>query len=453
MTKRVVAVLMCSCLVAPPRLFGVVGDEEIAPGRLLEIHHQHEVLTEDQRRQDEEEKRAYQIRLLEEKRKKIQGGSGEDKELIAEIAKLKSGVLIRKKRLRERIRATPTERVIFDSNIRNQKVAKSDIIFNTGSGLQINLGTQRTKIDVDYNSAYVNYLHNRKLSRFEHQLGTSVRYPVSSKTDLEGSYQLSSTGNQTSEIRGILNRLRQDASVTFNQRLSQKTGIRIGQTYSDVFFYNRSNRDSSSNQYVFSPEINYLISRKTSVFGRYAFGLSGGGTGGSNKTVANEFRGGIRGKIAPKTTALLDLGYSNQRLRTIGGNVNAFVAEVVVIGDVTRKSRIEFLVNRSFSQAVQTEGSNFYVTENYRLTGSTQFRRFLYGELSAGVRRNVFDQGGKVSGSSEHDLTLELATTLRYDFRKWLGFELRYLFSTAHASQSDRDYQKHLLSFAVSGKY
>ncbi len=443
--------LFCSTFFSKPS-FAIVGDEEISPGRLLEIRHQHDALMETEKRRSDEEK-AYQIELLEEKKQKLESGSPEEKELLDEISKLKSGVVVQKKRWKDKIRFMPTERVVFDSNIRNSRVAKSDLIFNTGTGIQMNLGTQRTKIDVDYDGAYANYLHNHKLSRFEQRLGTSLQYPVSSKTDIEASYHVSSTGDQNSEIRGILERLRQDASLTFNQRLSQKTGIRIGQTYNDVFFYKKSSRNNSGSQYVFSPELNYLISQKTTAFARYALGLAGGGVDDSNKSVANEFRGGIRGKILPKTTGTIDLGYSNQRLTTLGGSVTAFVAEAVVISDITRKSKLEFLMNRSFSQAVQTEGSNFYVTENYRVTASTQFRRFLAGSLNAGVRRNSFDQGGKITGSSQRDLILELGAALRYDFRKWLGFELSYLFSGANSNNKDREYSKQVISLAVNGRY
>ena len=436
-----------------PKAFPVVGDEDIAPGRLLEIHNAHEELTSEERKRDEEEKRPYQIRLLEEKRKQIENGSKEDKELVAEIARLKSSVLVQKKRWKDRIQIAPREKIVFDSNILNQKKGKSDVILNSGTALELNLGTQKTKWQTVYDGAYVRYTHNSKLSRGEHRLGTSLRYPISSKTDMEASYHLTSTGNQNSEIHGVLKRLRQDAALTFNQRLSQKTGIRVSQTYSDVFFLEKASQNDSSSQYVISPELNYYISQKTSTFLRYALGFSAGGQNDSNEAVANEFRGGIRGKIAPKTTAVVDLGYSSQRLKKLGGSTNAFVAEVVVISDITRKSRIEFLINRSFSQAVQTEGSTFYVTENYRLTGRTQFQRFLSADLNAGVRRNLFDNSGRISSSSTRDLILELGGGMRYDFRKWLGFELRYVYSSASSTQADHEYGKQLVTFAVNGKY
>ena len=436
-------------------LYAIVGGENISTDQLIEFRREHEatVAPEDFDTKKEEEKRAYLIRTLEEKRQSAQTGSEEDKALGEEILKLKSQALLKKKSWKERIEFTPSERIVVDSNIRNQKEAKGDIIFHTGSGVQMDLGTDRTRFEVDYTGAHANYFHNHKLSRFEHNLGTSARYPVSSKTDVSGSYRLTSTGEQTSEIRNILKRLRQDIALTFNQRLSRKTNIRISQTYSDTFFTSRANRDNSSNQYVLSPELDYFLSSKTSFFGRYALGFSGGGVDDTNKTTAHELRGGLRGKIAPKTTALLDLGISRQNQRQLEGHLTAFVGEVVIITNITRKSKAELTFNRSFSQAVETEGSNFFVTENYKLSGTTQFRRFLAGTVFAGMRRNVFEQNGKVSGSTQHDLTLELGTTLRYDFRKWLTLEFRYLFSGVNASDSLREYAKHLFSFALIGRY
>ncbi len=444
--------LICFLIVLP-KGYAVVGDENIGSEKMDEIRREHEKIMEEENEKKEEEKRANMIRTLEEKRQKAAGGTEEEKALSEELSKLRSEVLLRKKRFRDRIRITPSERVVFDSNVRNQKNAKSDIIFNSGAGLELDLGTPRTRINVDYLGAHADYLHNSKLSRFEHQLGTDINYPISSKTEVEGTYKLSATGNQTSEIRSIANRLRQDAGIIFKERLSKKTGLRLSQTYSDTFFYRRANRDNSRRQFVFSPEFDYFVSPKTSFFTRYALGFASGGAGGSNRAIANEFRGGVRGKIAPKTTALLDLGYSNQQQRTLGGHTNAFVAEVVVISNLTRKSRVEFLINRSLSQATETKGSNFFVTENYRLTGSTQFRRYLSGEIFSGLRRNVFDQHGKTAGSNQRDLTLELGATLRYDFRKWLGFELKYIFTGVNATDSNREYAKHIASFAVNGRY
>ncbi len=452
-TLGVIAVflfMMC----AAKKLYAVVGHEDIDRYVIEEVRDEHEEIVDEEQKKKEEEKRAYLMKLLEEKRKSAAGtDSAEAKNLQDEIAKLKSEVLQQKKSWRDRVRLTPTERIVFDSNIRNQKDAKSDIIFNSGTGVRLDLGTKRTQIDLNYDGAHARYLRNPKLSRFEHRLNTSVRYPVSSKTQIDASYGLTSTGNQTSEIRSIINRLRQDIALVFKQRMSQKTGFRLAQTYSDLFFYRSSREDDASRQYVISPEFNYFVSKKTSVFTRYALGFSGGGVGGSNRSIAHEFRGGLRGKIAPKTSILLDLGFSHQRQLEVGRNQNAFVGEVVLITNVTRKSRLELLVNRSFSQAIDTAGSNFFITENYRLTGITQFRRYLYGDVSAGLRRNIFEQNGSVSNPDQKDLILELATSLRYDFLRWLGLELRYTFATLASKQSSREYDKHVLSLAFNGKY
>lgn len=449
---RSFAMTMLIVLLFSNRLYAVIGDEEISSQTLEEIRREHEEEMEEEEKK-EEEKRAQLIRVIEEKQKKAaeQGESAGISE--TELAKLKSEALLKKKRFRERIHITPFERFVFDSNVRNQKEAKSDIIFNTGSGVQLDLGTERTKFNVDYIGLHADYWKNRKLSRFEHQLGTLLRYPISSKSEVEASYKLSSTGNQTSEIRNILRRLKQDAGILFKQRISSKTGFRLNGVYSDTFFRSSSTRDNSRRQFVFGPELNYFVSRKTSLFTRYALGFSSGGVNERNKAIANEFRGGIRGKLAPKTTALLDLGYSHQKLKTLGGNANAFVAEVVIISNLTRKSRVELLINRSFSQSVETVGTNFYVTENYRLSGTTQFRRFLMGQIFSGLRRNTFDQGGRISGSDQRDLILEVGGSLRYDFRKWLGFELRYVFSGADSTNEAREYAKHVASFAVNGRY
>lgn len=434
-------------------LQAIVGEEEISPSKIKEIKLEQEKMIEEEQKTKEEDERAYLMKTLEEKRKKAAAGSPEEKVLAEELLKLRREMLLKKKRWQERVRLKPYERFVFDSNIQNSRTAKSDIIFDTGTDIQLDLGTRRTRLDVNGTVAYEKYLHNSKLSRFENRLGVDGSYPISSKSQVDASYLIYSTGDQNSEIRSIVERLRQEAALIFRQRVSEKTAVRIAQTYSDVFFYKQANREDSSRQYVLSPELNYFFSKKTSAFARYAFGLSGGGQNGSNEAIANEIRGGIRGKIAPKTTALADFGYSLQSKKKPKGNQNAFVAEMIVISNITRKSQIEFLMNRNFSQAVATSGSSYYITDNFRLTGSTQFRRFLYGDLSAGLRRNTFEQEGKVSGSDQHDLIVELSSSLRYDFRKWLGFELRYLFSCAASNESSREYAKNLFSFAINGRY
>ncbi|PIQ85178.1 MAG: hypothetical protein COV74_09470 [Candidatus Omnitrophica bacterium CG11_big_fil_rev_8_21_14_0_20_45_26] len=439
------------CLPIPA--WAVVGDEEINYATITDMRRDHEELMTEEFEGSDEEQRAYLIRLVEEKRKKAAEGSEEEKTLSQELIRLKSESLIRTKKWRDRIRFSPFEKISFDSNIQNQKQAKSDVIFNSGLGMQIDLGTQRTDIDIDYLGSYAAYIKKPELNRFENQLAVNGRYPFSSKTNATASYRLSTTGDQNSEIRSVLERLRQDAALTFNQRLSRKTAIRIGQTFSDVFFLSKKDQGNDSSQYTLSPEFNYLISHKTSIFARYAFGISKGGLNDSNDATAHELRGGIRGKIAPKTTALLDFGVSRQNLDTLGGHVNGFVAEVVVITNITRKSRLELLINRSFSKTNETTGSNFFVTENYRLTGTTQFRRHIAGEVLIGLRRNLFEQNNSISDTNQRDLTLELGSTLRYDFRKWLSLELQYLFTGVNASDSRREYGKHLVSLALNGKY
>ena len=435
-----------------PAVKAVVGDEEIDPGRLAEIRLEHQREVEEQIKSEEEERRAYLIRLLDEKKKNA-SGAADAQRMNEEIAKLKSEALTKRKRFKDRILFTPFERVVFDSNIRNQKVAKSDTIFNSGAGVKFDLGGSKTKFDIDYTGAYARYLKNSKLSRFEHALATHLNYPFSSKTSADAFYRLSSTGNQTSEIRSILNRIRQDVALNFKRKISQKTGVRLGQSYNDILFSSGPQKENSTRQYILSPQMDYYLSRKTSIFTRYAIGLSSGGVNDSNESVAHEFRGGIRGKVAPKTTALLDLGFSHQKQKKLGGDVNAFVAEVVAISNVTRKTKLELLINRSLSQANDTEGSKFFITENYRLSGNTQFRRYLEGELFGGVRRNIFEQNNKLSGSNQKDLILELGSSLRYDFLKWLGFELRYVLSGANSNESSREYAKHVLSLALNGKY
>jgi len=434
-------------------VFAIVGDEEISYSTITEMRHAHEELQKEKDDSEEEEKRVYLIQLVEEKIQKAKQGSEEEKVLSNELIRLRSESLIRKKNWRDRIRLTPFERIAFDSNVLNQKNAESDTIFHSGFGLQADLGAQRAALDLDYFGSYAAYVKHTDLNRFENQLGLNLRYPFSSKSNVTASYRLSSTGNQNSEIRSVLKRIRQDMGVTFNQRLSRKTGIRIGQTFSNVFFMSDKDKDESSSQYTISPEIDYFLSKKTSLFARYAYGIASGGRDNVNDSTAHELRGGIRGKVAPKTTVLLDLGYSRQNLDTLGGHTNAFVAEVVIITNMTRKSRLELLINRSFSKSTQTEGSHFFVTENYRLTGSTQFRRYLYGELLAGVRRNLFEKNGSISNTDRKDLTLELGSTLRYDFRKWLSLEFRYLFNIVDATEKNREFVKQLLSVAFNGKF
>ena len=117
-------------------VFAVVGDEEIDPGRLAEIRLEHQREMEERIKSEEEEKRAGLIRLLEEKKKNA-AGTPDESRMNEEIAKLKSEALTKRKRFKDRIRFTPFERVVLDSNVRNQRVAKSDPILIQALGFSL----------------------------------------------------------------------------------------------------------------------------------------------------------------------------------------------------------------------------------------------------------------------------------------------------------------------------
>lgn len=459
---------------SPTFAYAIVGSEDINEETLYRFRRVHDKEMYDESEKKEEEKILAQIRIAEEKKEALRKGavvSGkeklsekeqkklseeEQKKLANEITKLQVELLPKKRRWRDRVKAEPFVRTTYDSNLQHQPrhQSKYDVFTDTGGAIQTELGTVKTQTDIDYRGAYETHFHQPKESRWEHAAAAELGYDISQKTKMTGYYRFAYTAGQTSEIRSLSQRIINDAGASLNYRLSKKTGVRMRVDYNRQDFTKPQTKSSSSGEVQFGPEFDYYFSDKTALFGRYAIGFSGGGPNETNKAISNDVRAGIRGKILPKTSVLLDMGATAQKnTGSLSGWNSEFSGEAIIITDLTPKTRAELFMNRNFNQAVQTAGSSFYSTTNFGFRCMSKFTRRFLGQLEAGLRRNQFANGGTLSSSGEHDTIVYTLFRLQYEIRQWFLVGLQYQLDLATSNNKESEYTAHQVSLDLIGRF
>jgi hypothetical protein len=474
MKKWLSAGLATALALCPTFAYAIVGSEDINEETLYRFRRAHEKDVYDEREKKEEEKILAQIRIAEEKKEAlrkgaVEAGEGksskeeqkklseeEQKKLANEITKLQIELLPKKKRWRDRVKVAPFVRTTYDSNLQHQPKhqSKYDVFTDTGGAIQTELGTAKTQADIDYRGAYETHFHQTKESRWEHAAAAELGYDISQKTKMTGYYRFAYTAGQTSEIRSLSQRIINDLGTSLNYRLSKKTGVRMRVDYRRQDFTKPQTKSSSSSEVQFGPEFDYYLSDKTALFGRYAIGFSNGGLDGSNKAVANDIRAGIKGKILPKTSVLIDMGATAQKnTGSLSGWNSEFSGEAIVIYDLTPKTRAELFMNRNFNQAVQTAGSTFYSTTNFGLRFFSKFTRRFMGQLETSLRRNRYATGGTLSSSGEHDTIIYTLFRLQYEIRQWFLVGLQYRLDLATSNKKQSEYTAHQVSLDLIGKF
>ncbi len=445
-----------------PQAFGVVGHEDIEEETRYRLERQHETMLRLEAEKYKEFELLDELQRIEEDAPAEDDGSAEhlsdeQKQMLKkDIALLQAGVVETKKKWRRLLRAEPFVRTTYNSNLYRspKRERKPDVYIETGALLGAGFSSSKSQVEFKYRGSRVTHLKETKRSRWEQKLETELGYRISQKTNVTGYYRLNLGSQQTSEIRSLLQRIRQNMGFSLNQRLSRKMEVRIRASHDRQDFMKKSEKANSSGQYQIGPEFNYYLTQKTAIFGRYSFGVSTGGQNKSNQAVAHDFRAGLRGKIAPKTTALINAGITTQKnTGSVKGNNTAFVAEAMLISQLTAKTRAEVYMNRGFSQAVETEGSSFFVTTNFGMRASTQFTRRLLGQIELSIRRNTFDREGTLKNSSQHDTILTQALRVEYKLWKWLFGGVQYNLDLADSNNKASQYIAHRLLFDLRGRF
>ncbi|OGW82029.1 MAG: hypothetical protein A3G33_04590 [Omnitrophica bacterium RIFCSPLOWO2_12_FULL_44_17] len=455
----------------PRTSYSVVGTDDIDAETFYRFEKESDNFFQQEREVEYQEKLLDQLREIkgtqavpQKKKGEMEGMAGqepktltkeEQEKLEKEILQLQLELVPEKRKWRDRIHTQPYMGTTFDSNLyRTRKDPKSDIMIKTGTLLDVDFGTSKTQAEFQYKGMRITNIKETKQSRWDHNMNLELGRRVSAKTSVTGYYRLDFGSNQTSEIKSFMERLNQTMGTSLNQRLSQKTEVRIRGDYGRQDFLDKKTKSGSSTQSQFGPELAYYLSKKTAVFGKYNIGFSGGGANNSNRATAHDFRGGIRGKIARKTMALVDLGASIQNNRgSVGGTNQAFVAQVLLSNQLTGKTKVQAFVHRGFSQAVETAGKNFFITTNFGLRSSTRFTRKLLGQIQLTLRQNAFDDAGSLSKASQTDTIFSMLLRMQYDIRKWLLCGLQYDADFADSTDKMSEYVGHRLSFDVQGRF
>lgn len=338
------------------------------------------------------------------------------------------------------------QQMSYDSNVfLEPDDEKEDVIWTTTPGIIADLKFDDHLIEASYKCDFENFTkfssQNDQNQRFDTLL--DLHFP---DWYVNNTYRLEQTSSR--------------AGTTFTQRIGRlentvntSVGYKWNQLTLEADYHLFHRRYSSKTYQQYDYHVNVVgttlfldLTKKTQAFVEYAHGFIDYRTNQNRDGNFDRVRGGVRGKILPRLTAIAKLGWESRRYH--GDNepgFNSFSAEVSARQQFTSRTAVEIGYYRGPEEATFLDNSFFTQDRLFTRIEQKFFRSVLF-VADLGFTNQRYEQATLVGRDwgTRRDRIYLTNVFLKYDFRDWWDFTVGYKFKWRDSKFNAFDYKDHL---------
>lgn len=300
-----------------------------------------------------------------------------------------------------------------------------------------------------YKGDYEYYARGVSENFLNHNIQAGVQYNFKGGLTIDAVDQFLRSHN--SRGTGLFFTLDKYYANLFNTSLTYDTGgrfrLRLDYSnyylhYSDDFNSFRNRSDNSASVYVF-----YQLGTKTSLFAEYEYVDVSYNEHILSDSKEHHFFGGVQWKITEKSKGLLKAGYgtkdfSNPSIK----NHSDLYLEAQVEHAFTPKTTLKITAKKRTDES--DIGLNPFVVMN---SIKAEYLQWLRSKIAFAVNleymRNIYEGTLTITNVTKgrKDSIYSAAVALRLEARKWLKFDLAYIYSKRNSNFDDFDYKNNTI--------
>jgi len=216
--------------------------------------------------------------------------------------------------------------------------------------------------------------------------------------------------------------------------------------YDDNINAYRDRIDNSFSTYIF-----YRVKPKTSVFVEYEFSDIGFDTNTDSDSVENRYYTGLEWDITAKTRGRIKAGYINKDFDQENvEDQDGFSYEIQTQHNFTPKRGLQVNGFRRFNESTMLDSSTFLAT-GVSAAWLQRFTEKWSGTFRASFTNEKYKGDVTFNGISDErdDDLFSASPALRYEFRKWMIFDLGYVFTQRDSNFTTFDYDNNTIFFRI----
>lgn len=239
----------------------------------------------------------------------------------------------------------------------------------------------------------------------------------------------------------------QDNLVDFITSYTSRSGkLKVQLTYSNYYLNYKDTtqdfRDRMDN--TGSAAVFYRFWPKTSLFLEYAYSDINYDEGTTNDSVENRFYSGVTWEMTAKTRGTLKLGYIDKDFEPATANdEDDFSLELQTQHNLTAKRALQVNAYRKFHE------SDLATASSYLSTGIDVGLMQRFTEKWSGTLNALYEQNSYNNYNRDDDLWGG-GPAIRFEAKKWLVFDLGYLYFRNKSNITVYDYHSHQVFFRAN---
>jgi len=256
----------------------------------------------------------------------------------------------------------------------------------------------------------------------------------------------------SSEVAPFVKRLANDFETLVRYDISPKTSasLRYGQQIQN--YITSSFKGYSYIQHDIAPVFYYHLSPKISLTAEYDLGIIDY-TGGANyNSLYNQVRGGIEGRLTPKSTVYLRAGGQMRTYKTSTmKNAPDFVMQGIYDYQISPKTALELIAASDIVESVYAD-AGYYRSYNFYASLIHHIRYNLDLNLNGFYLRSNYPHDAQVGleWRKRYDNLYGVGTQLNYRFRTWISAFAGYDYKLRDSNVRDFQYNDSIVSGGVN---
>lgn len=257
------------------------------------------------------------------------------------------------------------------------------------------------------------------------------------------------TDPATSETNEFVRRLNNAFDAKLKYDVSDKTALEIDYNQLLQNYLSAGFRDLSYIQHVISPVLYWHLSPKLSATGEYNMGVTSYYEGTNYNSLYYQARGGIQGKLSPKSVIYLKGGYQYRNYEsTARKNTQSADFEGVYDYFLSDKTTVHLLGSYGINESVYEDvgyfkSANLYASVAHDLMNSLAFNSSVFYILSYYPKETESSTGEL---KKRLDNLYGFSANLVYHLRNWISVYAGYEFRIKDSNMRDFEYRNSRVS-------
>ncbi len=314
-------------------------------------------------------------------------------------------------------------------------------------------GTRRAQGYLLYAPEFVVYSNNSEHNATNHRAEGMFQYNFNMglSIDLIDQFNQRSEVNDNGIEKGI-NEYRDNLlDYIMIYDTSEKFRLRFDYSNYDLNYDDTINNYMDRNDNSISAYVFYRVKPKTSVFVEYEFSDISFDTNSDSDSVENRFYVGVEWDATAKTRGRVKVGYIDKDFDSSGvDDQDGFSFEIQSQHNFTPKRALRVTGFRRFNESSMINAST-YLTTGISTAWLQRFTEKWSGTLALGFSNDQYREETTFNGITDErdDDLFTFSPAVRYDFRKWMSFDLGYVFARRNSNFSFFEYDNNTLFFRI----